>query len=100
MAGARLIAVASAPAFGLAATIIAAQAPAGRGRGGQASDAAAPQLPGGPPPAPVDPALAQGQGRGGAPIQMARANIRGANGLTGTATLYEIANSGNGHIDN
>jgi Cu-Zn family superoxide dismutase len=29
---------------------------------------------------------------------MAHANIRGANGLTGTATLYEIANSANGHM--
>ena len=97
MVRARLVAVASAAAFGLATAIIAAQAPAGQGRGGQAP-APAPQLPGGPSPAPVDPSLAQGQGRGGAPIQMARANIRGANGLTGTATLYEIANSANGHM--
>jgi Cu-Zn family superoxide dismutase len=97
MVRARLAAIASAAAFGLATTIIAAQAPAGQGRGGQAP-AAGPQLPGGPPPAPVDPTLLQGQGRGGAPIQMARANSRGANGLTGTATLYELANSANGHM--
>lgn len=31
-------------------------------------------------------------------MQAARATIRGANGMTGTATLYEIANSGNGHM--
>ena len=47
---------------------------------------------------PVDPNLAQGQGRGGAPIQAARAAIKGTGGITGTATLYEIANSGNGHM--
>jgi Cu-Zn family superoxide dismutase len=101
MARARLIAVASAAAFGLATAIIAAQAPAGQGRGGQGRGGqapAGPQLPGGPPPASVDPTLAQGQGRGGSPIQMAHANISGANGLTGTATLYEIANSANGHM--
>jgi Cu-Zn family superoxide dismutase len=96
MERARFIAVASAAIFGVTAAIVAAQAPAGQGRGGQAP--AASQLPGGPSPAPVDPALPQGQGRGGSPIQMAHANIRGANGLTGTATLYEIANSGNGHM--
>jgi superoxide dismutase, Cu-Zn family len=98
MVRARLIAVASATAFGLATALIAAQAPAGQGRGAQAGAAPAPQLPGGPPPASVDPSLLQGQGRGGSPIQMARANIRGANGLTGTATLYEIVNSPNGHM--
>ena len=37
-------------------------------------------------------------GRGGAPIQMARAAIKGASGINGTATLYEIANGGNGHM--
>ena len=98
----RLIAVGAAAMFGLATAIIAAQAPAGPGRGGQgrggAAASSAPQMPGGAPPAPADPSLAQGQGRGGSPIQMARANIRGANGLTGTATLYEIATSGNGHM--
>lgn len=98
MARAPLIAVSSAAAFALATAIIAAQAPAGQGRGAQAPAPAGPQLPGGPPPAPVDPSLAQGQGRGGAPIQMAHATISGANGLTGTATLYEIVNSGNGHM--
>lgn len=29
---------------------------------------------------------------------MARANIQGPNGLTGTANLYEIVNGGNGHM--
>jgi Cu-Zn family superoxide dismutase len=96
MVRARHIAVVSVLVFGLTMGIIAAQAPAGQGRGGQAP--AAQQLPGGPSPAPVDPSLPQGQGRGNAPFQMAHANIRGANGLTGAATLYEIANSGNGHM--
>ena len=81
----RYRAVAAAATFGLATAIIAAQAP-----GGQAPQNA--------PPASVDPSLAQGQGRGGSPIQMARAAIKGNNGITGTATLYEIANSGNGHM--
>ncbi len=89
MGRAHLTAVASAVAFGLATAIIAAQAP-GQPPAGQA--------PANPPPVPADPALAQGQGRGGSPIQAARATIRGANGITGTATLYEIANSGNGHM--
>ncbi len=84
MGRAHLTAVASAVAFGLATAIIAAQAPG--------------QAPANPPPLPADPTLAQGQGRGGSPIQAARATIRGANGMTGTATLYEIANSGNGHM--
>ena len=96
----RVIAAASAVAFGLATAIVAGQAPGRQGRGGAgpAPAPSGPQLPGGPPPASVDPTLPQGQGRGGAPIQMAHANIRGANGLTGTATLYEIGNSANGHM--
>ncbi len=105
MGRARLFAAASTAVFVLLAAMMAAQAPAGQpggqGRGGQGRGGnapAAPQLPGGAPPTPADPSLAQGQGRGGSPIQMARANIRGANGLTGTATFYEIANSGNGHM--
>jgi superoxide dismutase, Cu-Zn family len=89
MRRAHLTAVASAVAFGLATAIIAAQAP---------GQPAAGQAPANPPPVPADPTLAQGQGRGGSPIQAARATIRGANGMTGTATLYEIANSGNGHM--
>ena len=82
-------AAASAIAFGLATAIIAAQAP------GQKPGA---QAPANPPPLPADPTLLQGQGRGGSPMQAARATIRGANGMTGTATLYEIANSNNGHM--
>jgi Cu-Zn family superoxide dismutase len=31
-------------------------------------------------------------------MQAARAEIKGADGMTGTATLYEIANGGNGHM--
>jgi Cu-Zn family superoxide dismutase len=89
MGSAHLTAVASAVAFGLATAIIAAQAPGQKPAG---------QAPANPPPLPADPTLAQGQGRGGSPMQAARATIRGANGMTGTATLYEIANSGNGHM--
>jgi Cu-Zn family superoxide dismutase len=74
----------AAATFGLATAIIAAQAPGGP--------------PQNLPPVPADPSLPQGQGRGGSPIQMARATIKGRNGMTGTATLYEIANSGNGHM--
>jgi Cu-Zn family superoxide dismutase len=79
-----LMAVGAAAAFGLATAILAAQAPT----------APPPQNP---PPASVDPSLAQGQGRGGSPIQMGRAAIKGANGISGNATLYEIAN-GQGHM--
>lgn len=89
MGRAQVTAAASAFAFGLATAIIAAQAP---------GQPAAGQAPANPPPAPADPTLAQGQGRGGSPIQAARAAIKGANGVTGTATLYEIANSANGHM--
>ena len=89
MVGKNVTAVAAAAAFGLASAINAAQAPA------QAP-------PTNPPPMPADPSLPQGQGGGrgtGAPVmQAARAAIQGANGMTGTATLYEIANSGNGHM--
>ena len=96
MGRAHLTAVASAFAFGLATAIIAAQAPAGQ----KPAQAPAAQ-PGGPPPNPADPSLPQGQGGGrgtGAPvIQAARAAIKGSGGLTGSATLYEISNSGNGH---
>ena len=87
MATGRFAAVGAAVTFGLATAVIAAQAPA-----------AQTPPPQNPPPASVDPSLAQGQGRQGAPIQMARAAIKGNNGMTGTATLYEIANSGNGHM--
>ena len=87
MRRARLGAVAAA-AFGLATLVVAAQGPPGRGAG-PASNAA---------PVPADPSLPQGQGRGGSPMQAARAAIKGANGLTGTATFYEIANGGNGHM--
>lgn len=100
MVRARLVAVAA--AVGLAATIMAAQAPAGQGRG--AAPAAAPAPPPGPggpgnqPPIPADPSLPQGQGRGGALFGKAHANITGANGITGSADFYEIANGGNGHM--
>ena len=86
-------AIAAAAAFGLASAMSAAQAPA-------QTPAQAP--PNNPAPMPGDPSLPQGQGGGrgtGAPVmQAARAAIKGANGMTGTATLYEIANSGNGHM--
>jgi Cu-Zn family superoxide dismutase len=93
-------AVASAVAFGLATAIIAAQAqaPAQPAAAQAPGQPAAGQAPANAPPLPADPTLAQGQGRGGSPMQAARATIRGANGMTGTATLYEIANSGNGHM--
>jgi superoxide dismutase, Cu-Zn family len=94
MRRAQFTAVAAAAAFGLATAIIAAQAPAPPA--GQAPGQPAPAQ--NPPPAPADPALAQGQGRGGSPMQAARAAIKGTSGITGTATLYEIANSGNGHM--
>ena len=87
MASGRLMTIAAAAAFGLATAIVAAQAPAGPA-----------QPPANPPPVAADPSLAQGQGRGGSPIQAARAAIKGNNGMTGTATLYEIANGGNGHM--
>jgi Cu-Zn family superoxide dismutase len=95
-------AVAAAAAFGLATAIIAAQAP--KAPLPQAPPPPADQKPGQPPPAqnpppvPADPAQPQGQGRGGSPIQSARAAIKGASGMTGSATLYEIANSGNAHM--
>lgn len=92
MRRAHLTAVAAAAAFGLATAIVAAQGPQGRGGG----------PPPNPPPNPADPSLPQGQGGGrgtGAPvIQAARAAIKGANGMTGTVTLYEIGNSGNGRM--
>jgi Cu-Zn family superoxide dismutase len=99
MGRAHLTAFAAAAAFGLASAIIAAQAP-GQKPAGQAPA----QAPAGPnpqpnaPPVPADPTQLQGQGRGGSPIQAARAEIKGADGMTGTATLYEIANGGNGHM--
>jgi len=102
MGRAHLTAVASAFAFGLATAIIAAQAPAGQTPAGQKPAPAPAAQPGGPPPSPADPSLPQGQGGGrgtGAPvIQAARAAIKGSGGMTGTATLYEISNSGNGHM--
>ena len=96
MVRARFIAVAALVC--LAAAVMAAQAPAGQGRGAAPAGApAAPPNPN-PPPAPSDPNLPQGQGRGGALFGKAHANIAGANGLTGTADFYEIANGGNGHM--
>jgi Cu-Zn family superoxide dismutase len=77
------------------AVILAAQAPAGQGRG--AAPQGGPPNPN-PPPASSDPALPMGQGRGGALFGKAHANISGANGITGTADFYEIANGGNGHM--
>jgi len=89
MGSARLIAAVAAAALGLATVLVSAQGPA-RGRG----DGPPPN----PPPVPADPSQLQGQGRGGSPIQAARAAIKGANGMTGTATFYEIANSANAHM--
>jgi Cu-Zn family superoxide dismutase len=83
----RLTPIAVAAAFGAATAIIAAQAP-GAGQ----------KPPQNPAPAAADPAQPQGQGRGGSPMQAARAAIKGNNGMTGEATLYEIANGGNGHM--
>ena len=97
MSRTHLTAVAAAVAFGLASVIIVAQAP-GQKPGQAPAQGPAGQNPPNAPPVPADPTLAQGQGRGGSPIQAARADIKGANGMTGTATLYEIANSGNGHM--
>src|SRR5688572_30950882 len=98
MGSARLTAVASAFAFGLATVIIAAQAPPPPAGQKPGQPAAGQNPPANPPPVPADPTLLQGQGRGGSPMQAARAAIKGTNGITGTATLYEIANSGNGHM--
>jgi superoxide dismutase, Cu-Zn family len=95
-------AVAAAAAFGLASAISAAQAPAQPAGQPPAQAPAAQAPPNNPAPMPGDPSLPQGQGGGrgtGAPVmQAARAAIQGANGMTGTATLYEIANSANGHM--
>lgn len=88
MGRAHLSAAAAAVAFGLASAIVAAQGPQGRGDGPPAN----------PPPVHADPTQLQGQGRGGSPMQAARAAIKGVGGLTGTATLYEIANGANGHM--
>jgi len=111
MVRARFIAVAAAAFCLTAAGFVAAQAPAppaptpqapqapggrggGRGRGGAAAGPATPATGA---PAPADPAAPEGQGRGGALFGHAHANITGANGLTGTAEFYEVAN-GNGHM--
>jgi superoxide dismutase, Cu-Zn family len=95
-------AVGAAAAFGLASAIIAAQAPAQPPAGQAPAQPPAAAQPGGPPPSPADPTLPQGQGGGrggGSPvIQAARAAIKGNDGMTGTATLYEITNSGNGRM--
>src|SRR5207248_1281829 len=94
MVGGRVVAVAAVLSLATSA-IIAAQAPGGRGRG--AAPAGAPQGPANGAPVPADPAAQEGQGRGGALFGKGHANITGANGLTGTADFYEIAN-GNGHM--
>jgi Cu-Zn family superoxide dismutase len=96
MARARLIAVVA--ALGLATAIMAAQAPAGQGRGAAPAPAPGPGGRNNQPPVGADPNLPQGQGRGGSLFGQAHANITGANGLTGTADFYEIANGGNGHM--
>jgi superoxide dismutase, Cu-Zn family len=89
--------IAAAAACCLAVTIMAAQAPGRQGRG--AAPAGGSQAPNpNAPPAPADPNLPQGQGRGGALFGRAHASIAGGNGLTGTADFYEIANGGNGHM--
>ncbi len=94
MVRARLIAVTA--VCGFAAAILAAQAPAGQGRGAAAGGGPAANT--NAPPVPSDPSLPTGQGRGGALFGKAHANIAGANGLTGSADFYEIANGGNGHM--
>jgi len=78
--------------------MLAAQAPAGQGRGAAPVPGGAPAGPTNAPPAAADPNLPQGQGRGGALFGKAHATITGANGLTGTADFYEIANGANGHM--
>jgi Cu-Zn family superoxide dismutase len=95
MVRARLIAAAAV----CCSTLLMAQAPAGPGRG--AAPAAPPPTTASaqnPPPVSADANLPSGQGRGGALFGKAHANITGANGLTGTADFYEIANGGNGHM--
>src|SRR5262245_47040571 len=88
----RFNAIAAAGAFAFATALVAAQAP------GQPAAGQKPQAVQNPPPVPADPSVAQGQGRGGSPMQAARAAIKGMGGLNGTATLYEIANGGNAHM--
>src|SRR5688572_5500887 len=81
MGRAHLTAVAAAAAFGLASVIIAAQAPAQPPAGQKPAPAQAGQTPQpNTPPVPADPTQPQGQGRGGSPMQAARADIKGANG--------------------
>src|SRR3989442_12457160 len=94
MVSGRFVAVAAALCLATSA-MIGAQAPGGRGRG--AAPGGAPQGPANGAPAPADPPAAEGQGRGGALFGKGHANITGANGLTGTADFYAIAN-GNGHM--
>src|SRR5688572_24216216 len=86
MGRAHLTAVAAAVTFGLATAIIAAQAPAA----GQPAPS--------PPPVPADPTPAWGERRGGSPRQAAGATMRGSSGMTGTATVYEIANGASGQV--
>jgi Cu-Zn family superoxide dismutase len=79
--------------------LLAAQTPpAGQGRGGARGGGGAGAPNPNAPPAPSDPSLPMGQGRPGALFGKAHANITGANGLTGTADFYEIANGNNGHM--
>jgi len=94
MVRARLIAVAAV----CGSAILLAQAPAGPGRGAPPAGAPPAAPVANPPPVPEDASLPMGQGRPGALFGKAHANITGANGLTGTADFYEIANSGNGHM--
>ena len=102
MGRAHFTAVASAFAFGLATAIIAAQAPAGQAPAGQKPAPAPAAQPGGSASESGGSQLAAGSGwrprNGCTVIQAARAAIRGSDGMTGTATLYEISNSGNGHM--
>ena len=102
MGRAQFTAVAAAAAFGLATAIIAAQAPAQPPAGRTGTGPAAGRAEsGGPPPIPRIPVCRRvkaAAGDGCAVFQAARAAIKGANGITGTATFYEIANGGNGHM--
>jgi Cu-Zn family superoxide dismutase len=89
--------IAGAAAVCLAAAIMAAQAPAGPGRGVAPAGTPAARPNPNPPPTPADESLPQGSGRPGSLFGKAHANITGANGLTGTADFYEIA-QGTGHM--
>ena len=91
--------IAAAVAFGLASVIIAAQAPGqtgGRTETGARTGRAESQP--NAPPVPADPTQPRVRAAAGRRSRLRAPRSRGANGMTGTATLYEIANGGNGHM--